>query len=192
MTTTTQALPKQYTAAEYLAQEETSEERHEYHDGAIIPMTGGSLIHNRIIGNIFAWLKSAVRGTTAKIYITDLRVWIPETRRYTYPDVFVIQGDPQYHDQRNDTVLNPSLIIEVLSPSTSDYDRGDKFRAYRTIPTFQEYWLVEQSQIQVEQYCKTDDHQWLYRPYNNPETVLQSPTLNLEMTLKDIYEDVDF
>lgn len=189
---TTAIQPKYYTPAEYLTREETSEQRHEYHDGVIIPMTGGSLIHNRIIGNIFSFLKTKLRGITATIYVTDLRVWIPETRRYTYPDVFVIQGNPQFHDQRNDTVLNPNLVIEVLSPATSDYDRGDKFKAYRTIPTFQEYWLVEQSQIQVEQYCKTDDHHWLYRVYDDPEAMIQSSTLKLEVTIQDIYENVNF
>lgn len=181
-----------YTPAEYLALEEKSEQRHEYHNGKIIPMTGGSLTHNQIAGNILAFLKGALRGQDAKAFINDLRVWIPATRRYTYPDVFVIQGQPQFHDNRADTILNPRLIIEILSPSTSDYDRGDKFKAYRSIPSFQEYWLVDQYQTQVEQYVKTDTNQWLYRIYETPESVIQSPALTLETALSVIYEDIDF
>ena len=87
--------------------------------------------------------------------------------------VLVIQDEPQFYEDRTDTILNPALIIEVLSESTSDYDRGDKFKAYRSIPSFQEYWLVEQSQLQVEQYCKTDTSTWLYRAYEALQTILR-------------------
>lgn len=192
MTTATSSPPRLHTPAEYLALEERSEQRHEYHNGVIVPMTGGSLIHNLIAGNIFAWLKASLRGKAATAYINDLRVWIPDTRRYTYPDVFVIQEKPQFHENRTDTILNPSLIIEVLSQSTSDYDRGDKFKAYRSIPSFQEYWLVAQSQRQVEQYCKNEDNSWLYHVYEGPEGLIQSPTLQNKMEMRDIYEDVEF
>jgi Uma2 family endonuclease len=188
MTIATLSPLRLYTPAEYLALEEKAEERHEYHNGAITLMTGGSLVHNCIAGNIFACFKSALRGKPTKAFIGDLRVWIPETQRYTYPDVFVIQGSPEFHESRTDTILNPALIIEVLSQSTSDYDRGDKFKTYRSIASFQEYWLVDQYQMQVEQYCKTDNHYWLYRTYEKVEDLIQSPTLELEMALKDIYE----
>ena len=120
------------------------------------------------------------------------RSWIPAYNRYTYPDVFVIGGEPQFQENRHDIVLNPSVIIEVLSRSTSDYDRGDKFKIYRSIPTFQEYWLVDQYQIQIEQYYKTDDYTWLYRAYEAPQATLRSPILNVETTIQDIYEDVIF
>ncbi|MGL5033456.1 MAG: Uma2 family endonuclease [Microcystaceae cyanobacterium] len=131
-----------------------------------------------------------MRGQAAKAYIGDLRVWIPTDRRYTYPDVFVIQGQPQFEENRQDIVLNPTVIIEVLSRSTSDYDRGDKFKFYRSIPTFQEYWLVDQYQIQVDQYYKTDENTWLYRTYENLQDIMRSPTLNLEIESQTIYEDV--
>jgi hypothetical protein len=192
MPTLVESPPKLYSAAEYLALEEKSNQRNEYRDGVIIPMTGGSIEHNHIAGNIFAWLKAALRGQGAKAYIGDLRVWIPTYQRYTYPDVFVIKGEPQFQENRKDIILNPSVIIEVLSRSTSDYDRGDKFKIYRSIPTFQEYWLVDQYQIQIEQYYKTDDDTWLYRAYENPQATLRSPILNLETTIQDIYEDVVF
>jgi len=192
MPTLVESPPKLYSPAEYLALEEKSEQRNEYLDGVIIPMTGGSLIHNQIIINFCTFLRIALKPNKGKVFASDLRVWIPETRRYTYPDVLVIRDEPQFYENRTDTILNPALIIEVLSQSTSDYDRGDKFKAYRSIPSFQEYWLVQQSQLQVEQYCKTDDETWLYRAYENPQATLRSPILNLEMTIQDIYEDVNF
>lgn len=164
--------PRRYSPTDYLALEEQAEQRHEYQDGMIVPMTGGSIEHNYIAGNIFIWLKTALRGQTAKAYIGDLRVWIPTYRRYTYPDVFVIQGYPQFEENRKDIILNPTVIIEVLSRSTSDYDRGDKFKFYRSIPTFQEYWLIDQYQIQVDQYYKTDENTWLYRTYENLEDTM--------------------
>ena len=184
--------PHLYSAAEYLALEEKAEFKSEYRNGEIIPMTGGSLIHNRIAGNLFAWLKTALRGQAAKAYIGDVRVWIPEHRFYTYPDVFVIQAEPEFYAQRTDTILNPVLIIEVLSPSTAAYDRGDKFKAYRSLPSFQEYWLVDQYQRQIDQYCKTDDDTWLYRSYGDAQAVMSSPTLGLEMAIAVAYEDVEF
>ena len=134
---------RDYTPAEYLAQEEVAQFRSEYRDGVIVPMTGGSINHNQIAGNIYAFLKFRLRRTNWKPYIGDLRVWIPQYRQYTYPDVFLIQGQPAFQEQRTDTVLNPCLIVEVLS-STKDYDRTDKFRYYRSIPEFQEYILVDQ------------------------------------------------
>ncbi len=192
MTIATESLLRLYTPTEYLTLEEQSEQRNEYHNGVIVPMTGGSLIHNQIIINLCTFLRTALKPKKANIFASDLRVWIPETRRYTYPDVLVIQDQPQFHENRTDTILNPALIIEVLSPSTSDSDRGDKFKSYRSIPSFQEYWLVEQCQLQVEQYCKTDNDNWLYRVYESPEAVIQSPTLQIATVAQDIYEDVDF
>ncbi|MEB3190255.1 MAG: Uma2 family endonuclease [Snowella sp.] len=185
-----ESLPRLYSPTDYLALEEQAEQRHEYQDGMIVPMTGGSIEHNYIAGNIFAWLKTALRGQAVKAYIGGLRVWIPTYRRYTYPDVFVIKGHPQFEENRKDIILNPTVIIEVLSRSTSDYDRGDKFKFYRSIPTFQEYWLIDQYQIQVDQYYKTDETAWLYRTYENLEDTMRSPTLDLEMAIQTIYEDV--
>jgi Uma2 family endonuclease len=192
MPTLVESPPKLYSPAEYLSLEEKAEQRHEYHNGLIIPMTGGSLIHNQIIINLCTFLRTALKPKKGKVFASDLRVWIPEICRYTYPDVFVIQDEPQFYENRTDTILNPALIIEVLSPSTSDYDRGEKFKAYRSITNFQEYWLVEQSQLQVEQYCRSDDNTWLYRAYEDPQAIIRSPLLNVETTMEEIYEDVEF
>jgi len=188
----TTAPPRHYSPAEYLAQEETADFRSEYHNGEIIPMTGGSLNHNRISGNLFALLKIALRGTAANAFIGDLRLSIPAHNRYTYPDILVIQGSPQFLNDRTDTVLNPILIFEVLSKSTQDYDRGDKFLFYRSIPSLQEYILIDQYRIHLEQFSKLDDRNWNYRPYGPDESALSLTTLGLALPIAEIYEDVVF
>ena len=181
---------RDYTPAEYLAQEEVAQFRSEYRDGVIVPMTGGSINHNQIAGNIYAFLKFRLRRTNWKPYIGDLRVWIPQYRQYTYPDVFLIQGQPAFQEQRTDTVLNPCLIVEVLS-STKDYDRTDKFRYYRSIPEFQEYILVDQYEIGIEQYTKTEGNLWLFQAHDDAKKI-RLASIDIEMTIEDIYEDVNF
>jgi Uma2 family endonuclease len=187
-----QTQQRYYTPEEYLAQEEVAEFRSEYRDGAIVPMTGGSINHNRIAGNVYAFLKFALRGTDFNPYIGDLRVWIPRYRQYTYPDVFLIQGNPVFQENRTDVVLNPCLIVEVLSKSTKDHDRTDKFRYYRSIPEFCEYVLIDQYEFLVEQYTKTDDNTWLFRAYEADDQSVLLNSMNLEIAFDDIYEKVDF
>jgi Uma2 family endonuclease len=187
-----QTQQRYYTPEEYLAQEEVAEFRSEYRDGEIVPMTGGSINHNQIAGNVYAFLKFALRGKKLKPYIGDLRLWIPRYRQYTYPDVFVIKGKPVFQGQRMDTILNPCLIVEVLSKSTKAYDRTDKFRYYRSIPEFQEYVLIDQYSIAIEQYTKTDEDAWLFRAYESDAEKITLASVNIEMAIADIYEDVDF
>ena len=183
---------RHYTPEEYLAQEEVAQCRSEYRDGEIVPMTGGSINHNQIAGNVYAFLKFAFRGTNLKPYIGDLRLSIPRYRQYTYPDVFVIQGQPVFQAQRTDTILNPCLIVEVLSKSTQGYDRTDKFRYYRSIPQFREYLLIDQYGIAIEQYTKTDEDAWLFRAYESDVERIILASVNVAIAIADIYEDVDF
>jgi len=145
-----QTKPRAYTPEEYFALEEKSEIKHEYHNGKIVPMTGGTTNHNRIALNLVAFLKFALLGQKISFFIGDVRLWIPAHRRYTYPDVQIICGDIAYHDNRIDTVTNPAVIVEVLSKSTRNYDRGDKFRFYRSLPSFQEYITIDQYRFEVE------------------------------------------
>jgi Uma2 family endonuclease len=187
-----QTKTRYYTSEEYLAQEEAAEFRSEYRDGEIVPMTGGSINHNQISGNIYAFLKFSLRGTTFNPYIGDLRVWIPRYRQYTYPDVFLIQGEPIFQENRTDVVLNPCLIVEVLSNSTKDHDRTDKFRYYRSIPELQEYILVNQYEPAIEQYTKTEGDAWLFRAYEAEAEKIRFDLVGVEMTFQDIYEKVDF
>ena len=150
-----------YTPEEYLALEEQAEYKSEYHDGKIIPMTGGTTNHNEISLNLATNLKFRLKKKPYKVYMADVRLWIPRHRLYTYPDVMVIKDEPIYADKGTTTVTNPILIIEVLSKSTQNYDQGAKFNYYRSIPEMQEYILVSQSNFNVMQYSKTKDRKWL-------------------------------
>lgn len=187
-----QTQQRYYTTEEYLAQEELAEFRSEYRNGEIVPMTGGSLNHNQIAGNVYAFLKFALRGKSCKPYVADLRLWIPRYHQYTYPDILVIDGEPLFQPQRKDTILNPCLIVEVLSKSTQNHDRTDKFRYYRSIPEFQEYVLINQYEISIEHYKKAEDDAWLFRAYESDQDKIFLGSINLEIPLLDIYEDVNF
>ncbi len=181
-----------YTPEEYLALEEQAEYKSEYHDGEIIPMTGGTTNHNEIAGNLYATLKFRLRKKPYKVYIGDVRLWIPRHRVYTYPDVMVIKDEPIYADKGTTTVTNPLLIIEVLSKSTQNYDQGEKFNYYRSIPEMQEYILVSQNNFNVMQYSKTKDNKWLLSEYEAEEAVIEFSSIDFKIELTEIYTGVDF
>ena len=185
-------LTKHYSPEDYLELEINSESRHEYIDGEIVPMTGGMPNHNRIISNLCAALNFAFKRQPYEVFVTDQRVWIPRRRIYTYPDVFVVQGDLQLQEGRKDTIVNPMIIFEVLSDSTRAYDKDGKFAAYRTIPSFQEYVLVDQYTVQVEHYYETEPSKWAFVDYDSPEAQLSLATVSLELSLADIYAKVVF
>ena len=183
---------KFYTPDEYRELEETAEFRNEYRDGEIVQMTGGTINHSQIIGNIYAFLKSALRGKNARPFMRDLRLWIPRYRRGTYPDVMVVEGELVCTEGRKDEILNPVLIVEVLSKSTKDFDREDKFRLYRSIPEFREYVLVNQSEFLVAQYIKTESNEWLFREYEGESARVSFASVEVQMSMSDIYELVVF
>ena len=187
-----QTLTQPYTLADYRSLEETAVERHEYHDGEVIAMTGGTIERSSISGNLYALLKSALSKTRFKPFNSDMRIWIPRYRRGVYPDVMVIEGNPRCNDDRRDEILNPKLIIEVLSRSTEAYDRGDKFLYYRSIPELSEYILVNQYQPLVDQYVRTAPNEWVMRSYEGLEPDLSLKTINTSLKAADIYEDVVF
>ena len=183
---------KYYTPEEYLALEETAEYKHEYRDGEIVPMTGGTTNHNEIALNIAANLKFSLKSKNYKVYMGDVRLWIPRYRQYTYPDVMVIQGQPIYTGKGTTTVMNPKLIVEVLSKSTKNYDQGDKFLYYRSISEFTEYILIEQEEYRLLQYTKTSTNQWQLTEYESVDAIISLNSVDLEVSLSDIYEGVDF
>lgn len=148
-----------YTPEKYLELEEKADFKSEYRDGEIIPMTGGTTNHNKIAGNFYAFLKFALKGRNYNVYIGNVRLWIPKYRQHTYPDV--IQGEPEYTGTSTTTVMNPCLITEVLSKSTQNYDQGDKFLYYRSIPKLKEYVLIDQYQHHLIQHVKTAEGKWL-------------------------------
>ncbi|HEY9652231.1 MAG TPA: Uma2 family endonuclease [Coleofasciculaceae cyanobacterium] len=181
-----------YTPEEYLELEEAADYKNEYRDGHIFPMTGGTTNHNKIAGNLYAHLKFALRGQNYDVYIGDVRLWIPRYRQYTYPDVMVIQGDPIYTGMGTTTVMNPSLIVEVLFKSTKNYDQGDKFTYYRSIPEFQEYILIDQTRYHVMQHTKTLEGKWLLSEYESEVAVLELSSIQFQISLSEIYEKVNF
>ncbi|AFY43269.1 Uma2 family endonuclease [Nostoc sp. PCC 7107] len=184
--------PSQYSAEEYLAHEEAAECRSEYRDGEIIPMTGGSINHNRIIRNLSRLLEIGLQTQPYEVFLSDLRLWIPRYQAYTYPDVLIIKDEPVFQSGRKDTVINPSIIFEVLSKSTSSRDRGDKFTYYRSIPEFQEYILIDQYQLHIEQFSKTPDGNWLFKETDDEDGVLNLAAANCQIPHRQIYERVNF
>ncbi|MGB3695141.1 MAG: Uma2 family endonuclease [Spirulinaceae cyanobacterium] len=187
-----QTQQKYYTPEEYLEQEETAKYRNEYRDGEIIQMAGGTTNHNEITLNVAANLKLSLKGKNCKVYMGDVRLWIPRYRQYTYPDVMVISGEPIYTGKGTTTVMNPRLIVEVLSKSTKNYDQGDKFLYYRSIAEFQEYLLIEQSEYRLLQYSKTATNQWQLTEYESVDSIISLESVELEISLQDIYEGVNF
>ena len=187
-----QTQKRSYTPEEYLELEEAADYKSEYRDGEIVPMTGGTTNHNKIALNFAANLKFALRGQDYDIYIGDVRLWIPRYRQYTYPDVMVIQGEPIYTGMATTTVMNPLLIVEVLSKSTKNYDLGEKFIYYRAIPEFNEYILIDQTKYHVMQYTKTLEGRWFLTEYESEETILELSSIEFQINLKEIYEKVNF
>ncbi|MFB2934145.1 Uma2 family endonuclease [Aerosakkonemataceae cyanobacterium BLCC-F154] len=193
MTGIIQAVEKRYySPEEYLALEEAAEYKSEYYDGEIVPMTGGTTNHNQIAGNVYIALSLALKGQNYRVFIGDVRLWIPKKRSYTYPDVMVTAGKPEYFEQRKDTVTNPQVIVEVLSKSTKAYDRGGKFQFYQTIPSFQEYILIDQSQRFIEQFSKQENKRWSYCVYDEEDLALVFSSFAVEVSLDDVYDKVDF
>ena len=183
---------KTYTPEEYLELEIASETRNEYRNGEIIPMTGGTPDHNKISGNLYIILTLALRRKPYETFHVDQRLWIPAVSLYTYPDVMVLQKPLELQTGRKDTVLNPCFIAEVLSKSTQNYDRSEKFASYRTIPTFQEYLLIDQYRIHVEHYVKTAVNQWIFSEYDDPNFTLSLSNFETQILIADFYENIDF
>jgi Uma2 family endonuclease len=156
-------------------------------------MTGGTPNHNNdIAGNFYAHLKFALRGQNYKVFIGDLRLSVPRYHLYTYPDVMVVKGEPVLLDDRTDTIINPLMIVEVLSKSTKNYDRGDKFDYYRSIPEFREYILIDKYKFNVEQFVKTSENKWLLSEYESADEVLALSSLRFQVQLGEIYEGIRF
>lgn len=181
-----------YTPEEYLELEETALEKSEYHDGDIIAMTGGTTNHNSIIINIIANLKFGLRGQNYRLFTSDVRLWIPINRRYVYPDIMVIQGQPIYQGNQPTIITNPLVIMEVLSNATEGYDRAGKFRFYRTIPEFKEYILIDQYSYHIEQFAKNSKGKWELTEYDSEESVLTLESLEFSISLREIYEGINW
>lgn len=180
----------QYTFEEYLILEEKAEYKSEYRQGRIVAMAGASLAHNRIVSNIHATLYNALDSTPCDVYMSDLRVWIKAENRAVYPDVTVICGEPQLVEGRSDTVTNPKLIIEVLSKSTAEEDRSDKFQAYWSLDSFEEYVLVDQYRLRVEYFRRVSEKLWELLVFTQPDDILTLKSVGVDLPLARIYHQV--
>ena len=187
-----QSKGKFYSPDEYRELEETAEFRNEYRDGKIVQMSGGSINHSRIIRNLSRVLGNLLEGQPYELFHNDLRLWVPRYRRGTYPDVMVIEGEPVFNEGRSDEILNPMLVVEVLSKSTNNFDKDDKFRFYRSIPELREYVLVSQYEFLVEQYIKTDSNEWLFREYEGETAIVSFASVGVQMSMSEIYVKVVF
>jgi Uma2 family endonuclease len=181
-----------YTPEEYLVLEEAAIDKSEYHDGEIIPMTGGTTNHNKLAVNFCRKFPLTIKEQDYEIFINDVRLWIPQIRRYFYPDIMVIQGEPVYQGSNKTVVTNPLLILEVLSHSTQDYDRGGKFLFYRSIPEFREYILIDQYSYHIEQFAKNSKGKWVLTEYDSEASVLTLESVEFQMPLRDIYQRINF
>ena len=179
------------TPDEYLARERQAEQKSEYFNGEIFAMSGASPRHVLIVTNVVAELRGQLKKRSCTVYSTDLRVRVSATGLYTYPDVVVVCETPQFDDERKDTLLNPTLIVEVLSDSTKDYDRGDKFEQYRTLPSFVEYVLIAQDKHHVEHFVRQPDKRWILAETNRLEDVITLTSIGCTLALQEVYDKVD-
>ncbi len=182
--------PKLYTSAEYLEFERQSEVKHELIDGEIFERASPAKSHNLIAGNVLRLLGNQLLERECNAFGSDMRVKITATEKYTYPDVVAICGEEIYEDKTEDTLINPQLIIEVLSKSTEGYDRGAKFEYYQTIESFAEYVLISQEPFRVEQYVRKNKNEWTYFEFRKPEDIVKLISIDCEMSLQDIYHKI--
>jgi Uma2 family endonuclease len=181
------------TPEEYLALERTAETKSEYLDGGMFPMTGVSLAHSRITGNIGGELHQQLKGRPCEVHMSDLRVWVPDTRFYAYPDVIVVCGEPLLTDEHFDTLTNPTVLVEVLSPSTQAYDRGRKFEAYTGLGSLREYLLVSQDRPSVEHFIRQEDRDhWLFSVKSGLAGSIVLPSIQCQVAMAEIYRRVSF
>jgi len=172
--------------------ERAASEKHEFAFGEIYAMSGASARHVEIVGNIASELRNHLRHRPCRVYSTDLRLCVDADQRYTYPDVVVVCSQPRFLDGELDTILNPDLIVEVLSESTRNYDRGDKFQQYRGIPSFREYLLVDQAKAHVERYAKQNDGTWSLWETDSLNEVVHLESIKVTLPLSEIYFKIDF
>ena len=178
------------TPEEYLVVERKALTKSEYLDGEIFAMSGASREHNLISLNVGGELRSQLRQRPCEVYVNDMRVKISPTGLYTYPDVVVACDEPRFEDAEVDTLLNPTLIVEVLSPSTEDYDRGTKFEHYRTLPSLQEYLLLSQDKIHIVHYTRQADATWVLSETSRQEDHIQLPAIACDLSVAEIYAKV--
>lgn len=181
---------QKFSIEEYLAMEETAVEKHEYYRGEIFAMSGAKVPHNRIAGNVYAILHQRLKGSNCRPYHSDQRIHIESNTLFTYPDISVVCGEDITLNNDNWNILNPIVIFEILSPSTKNYDRGEKFMLYRDIPTLREYILVDSEHVHIEAFRLNVTHRWELEEYNSLEDQLPIKAINETIPVSEIYDGV--
>ena len=177
------------TPEEYLTWERKQPFKNEYHNGQIIAMSGASRAHNRITVDLTIQLGNQLMNSECEVFASEMRVRTSPEISYFYPDVIVVCGEPRFEDDTFDTLLNPIIVVEVLSPSTAAFDRGEKFEYYKQLASLQEYILISQNSVRVEHYCRQET-QWIHNTFQRPEDVLLLPSIECEVPLRAIYRRV--
>ena len=183
---------KYYTPQEYLTLEEAAAYKSEYYKGEIFQMAGGTFEHNSISANMIGVFKNKLRGRGCHTLTSDQRVHIVQHNHYTYPDASVVCGPPEHPPSQTNSVVNPVVIVEVLSDSTALYDHTAKFAFYRSIPTLQTYIMIDQYQVLVEVYQKAQENQWLYSAFNSLGDTVSLSAPDVSFVVADLYEDITF
>jgi Uma2 family endonuclease len=184
-------LPNYYRSPEeYLAAERKAEHKSEYVDGVVYAMAGGSERHNLIVGNLIAELNVRLRKTPCKVYPSDMKVRLPSSKRFFYPDVSVVCGETLFADEAKDVITNPIIVVEVLSESTAAYDRGMKFLSYQQIPSLREYLLISQDEPLIERYLRQENDSWLYTKSAGLDARCALLSVECQVALTDVYNKV--
>jgi Uma2 family endonuclease len=180
------------TPEQYLEIERAAESKSEYFHGRMFAMSGGSLNHARLVRNLIVSLDTQLRGRRCEVAASDLRLRVSPDGLYTYPDIVVFCGPPQFADDRTDTIVDATVIVEVLSPSTENYDRGFKFEQYRRLSSLQDYLVMAQDRVHVECATRQEDDSWLLRETSDLHGTIQLPSIECSFSLADAYRSVQF
>ncbi|MBF0552302.1 MAG: Uma2 family endonuclease [Deltaproteobacteria bacterium] len=181
----------EYTPEQYLAQEREAVQKSEYVNGHILAMAGAGRRHNQITFNLAGELRAQLKGRPCVAYVNDMRVKVSDTGLYTYPDLAALCGEPGFEDNQMDTLVNPTVIVEVLSDSTEAYDRGAKFAHYRRLPSLTEYVLIAQDKVCVEHYVR-QGKQWLLSEVDGLDGIIQLDSIGCSLSLQEVYDKVEF
>ncbi|MDQ3022404.1 MAG: Uma2 family endonuclease [Bacteroidota bacterium] len=183
---------RKLTEKEYLEIERKAEFKSEYYDGEMFGLAGASLPHNKITSNIHVSLANQLKGKTCQVFQSDLKIREQVSNQFTYPDIVVICGEPEFFDNEKDVIMNPSIIMEILSKSTESYDRGFKFELYRRINSLKDFFLVSQEKISVEYYTRNTDESWNLKEYNDRSQKIEIKSIDCTLDLNEVYYNVKF
>ena len=186
------ALRKFYTEEEFLTFERMAKVKNEYYRGEIFAMSGASFQHNQLSSKLIRDIGNHLKGKGCNIFGSDLRVYTQLNSFYTYPDAVIICGDPSFIDKQFDTILNPAILFEILSPSTEEYDRTTKFEFYKNIPTLKHYVLIDSRKFFVQIFTQEADKSWSLKEYNLPDEQWLLKSIQYKSTIKELYEGVKF